>query len=69
MTNPSKWKYYTEKGLRKRKLKLMTFTGLEARELYNAQEYKSTDLTSSFHETNKGEWVFEFFLEETLDDQ
>jgi hypothetical protein len=53
MTNPSKWKYYTEKGLRRRKLKLMTFTGLEARELYNAQEYKSTDLTSSFHETNK----------------
>jgi len=57
MTNPSKWKYYTEKGLRKRKLKIVTITGPQARALCN----DSVDLTSS---CRKG--VFELYMEETL---
>ena len=59
-TQDNKWKYYVENGERKRKLKIATVTGAEARALCN----DLVDLTST---CQKG--VFELFMEETLDDQ
>ena len=64
---PKLWKYYTERGERKRKLKLMSFEGIEARALFDAHEHKSTDITSSYCTGRNGSAVFEFFMEETLD--
>jgi hypothetical protein len=56
----SGWQYYVENGLRKRKLKIATVTGAEARALTNDM----VDLTST---TRKG--VFELYMEQTLDDE
>jgi len=54
----TKWKYYTERGERKRRLKIATLTGPEAIALHN----DTAEIVSSYH---KG--VFELFMEETLD--
>ena len=64
---PKLWKYYTERGIRKRKLKLVSFEGIEAQALYDAHEHRLTDITSSYRTGRNGSAVFEFFMEETLD--
>jgi hypothetical protein len=56
----SGWQYYVENGERKRKLKIATVTGAEARALCNDM----VELTST---TRKG--VFELYMEQTLDDE
>jgi hypothetical protein len=56
----SGWIYYIENGQRKRKLKIATVNGAEARALCNDM----AELTST---TRKG--VFELYMEQTLDDE